>query len=143
MKPWVEAWAGNGRIDQWVLQYPSDSKGNRSGAALGRVLGDGLGNLQRFGTPLSLLDRQEKIFGRSGLAIPRSTLAQWVGQTGVQLQALVDALREAVLAQRVVHADETPVLMLAPGEKKTHRAYVWAYCTQLAACMKLSVRRER
>ncbi len=72
------------------------------------------------------LYRQEKIFGRAGLAIPHSTLAQWVGQTGVQLQALVDALREAVLAQRVVHADETPVQMLAPGEKKTHRAYVWA-----------------
>ncbi|CAG8863175.1 hypothetical protein PS627_00111 [Pseudomonas fluorescens] len=53
------------------------------------------------------LYRQEKIFGRAGLAIPRSTLAQWVGQTGVQLQPLVDALREAVLAQRVVHADET------------------------------------
>ena len=75
------------------------------------------------------LYRQEKIFGRAGLIISRSTLAQWVGQTGVQLQPLVDALREAVLAQDVVHADETPVQMLAPGEKKTHRAYVWAYCT--------------
>ncbi|QYX52498.1 IS66 family transposase [Pseudomonas sp. S07E 245] len=29
------------------------------------------------------------------MAIPRSTLAQWVGQTGVQLQPLVDALRGA------------------------------------------------
>ncbi|WP_339464998.1 IS66 family transposase [Pseudomonas sp. EA_65y_Pfl2_P74] len=75
------------------------------------------------------LYRQEKIFGRAGLAIARSTLAQWVGQTGVQLQPLVDALRETVLAQGVIHADETPVQMLAPGQKKTHRAYVWAYCT--------------
>ncbi|WP_426144026.1 IS66 family transposase [Pseudomonas sp. DWP3-1-2] len=75
------------------------------------------------------LYRQEKIFGRAGLAIARSTLAQWAGQTGVQLQPLVDALREAVLAQRVVHADETPVQMLTPGQKKTHRAYVWAYWT--------------
>ena len=75
------------------------------------------------------LYRQEKVFGRAGLAIARSTLAQWVGQTGVQLQPLVDALRETVLAQGVIHADETPVQMLAPGERKTHRAYVWAYCT--------------
>ena len=75
------------------------------------------------------LYRQEKIFGRAGLTIARSTLAQWVGQTGVQLQPLVDALREAVLAEGVIHADETPVQMLAPGEKKTHRAYVWAYST--------------
>ena len=85
------------------------------------------------------LYRQEKIFGRVGLAIPRSTLAQWVGQTGVQLQPLVDALREAVLAQRVVHADETPVQMLAPGEKKTHRAYVWAYCTTPFTALKAVV----
>ena len=79
------------------------------------------------------LYRQEKIFGRAGLAIPRSTLAQWVGTCGVQLQPLVDALREVVLEHDVVHADETPVQMLAPGSKKTHRAYVWAYATTSAA----------
>ncbi|MBD8617275.1 IS66 family transposase [Pseudomonas putida] len=75
------------------------------------------------------LYRQEKIFGRAGLEIARSNLAQWVGQTGVRLQPLVDALREAVLSQGVIHADETPVNMLAPGERKTHRTYVWAYST--------------
>ncbi len=75
------------------------------------------------------LYRQETIFGRAGLAIPRSTLAQWVGMTGVQLQPLVDALRDVVIGQQVVHADETPVQMLAPGSKKTHRSYVWAYAT--------------
>ncbi|EIK51144.1 IS66 family transposase [Pseudomonas sp. SST3] len=85
------------------------------------------------------LYRQEKIFGRAGLAIARSTLAQWVGQTGVQLQPLVDALHEAVLGQRVIHADETPVQMLAPGEKKTHRAYVWAYSTTSFADLKAVV----
>lgn len=85
------------------------------------------------------LYRQEKIFGRAGLPIARSTLAQWVGQTGVQLQPLVEAMREAVLAQRVVHADETPVQMLAPGEKKTHRAYVWAYCTTPFSALKAVV----
>ena len=85
------------------------------------------------------LYRQEKIFGRAGLAIARSTLAQWVVQTGVQLQPLVDALREAMLAQRVIHADETPLQMLAPGEKKTHRAYVWAYSTTPFADLKAVV----
>ena len=85
------------------------------------------------------LYRQEKIFGRAALAIPRSTLAQWVGQTGVQLQSLVDALREVVLAQRVVHAGERPVKMLAPGEKKTHRAYVWAYSSTPFSALKAVV----
>ena len=38
-----------------------------------------------------------------------------------------------VLEHDVVHVDETPVQMLAPGSKKTHRAYVWAYATTSAA----------
>ncbi|RUT39810.1 IS66 family transposase [Pseudomonas sp. PAMC 29040] len=84
--------------------------------------------IARFADHLPLY-RQESIFGRAGLAIPRSTLAQWVAVTGVQLQPLFDALRDVVLGQKVVHADETPVQMLAPGLKKTHRSYVWAYAT--------------
>ncbi len=75
------------------------------------------------------LYRQEAIFGRAGLAIPRSTLGAWVGSCGVQLQALVDALKEDILTHRVVHADETPVQMLQPGKGKTHQAYLWAYAT--------------
>ena len=73
------------------------------------------------------LYRQERIFGRAGVQIPRSTLAQWVGICGVQLQPLVDALRGHILSHSVLHADETPVEMLKPGNKKTHRAYLWAY----------------
>ena len=74
------------------------------------------------------LYRQERIFERAGLAIPRSTLAQWVGMCGVQLQPLVDALKEQILQHRVLHADETPVAMLSPGKGKTQRAYLWTYC---------------
>ena len=88
--------------------------------------------IAKYGDHLPLY-RQEKIFGRAGLAIPRSTLAQWVGTCGVQLQPLVDALREVVLGHNVVHADETPVQVLMPGVKKTHRAYVWAYATTASA----------
>ncbi|MCA3217078.1 MAG: IS66 family transposase [Burkholderiales bacterium] len=73
------------------------------------------------------LYRQEQIFGRAGLAIPRATLAAWVGQCGVQLQPLVEALKDELLGCAVLHADETPVAMLAPGTGKTHRAYLWAY----------------
>ncbi|MCL7462849.1 IS66 family transposase, partial [Pseudomonas sp. NW5] len=85
------------------------------------------------------LYRQERIFGRAGLAIPRSTLAEWVGACGVQLQPLVDALRDGLLRQEVLHADETPVPMLAPGMKKTQRAYVWAYATSPFAALRAVV----
>ena len=78
------------------------------------------------------LYRQEAIFERAGMAIPRSTLAQWVGECGVQLQPMVDALAAEMLRHDVLHADETPVAMLKPAnlrDGKTHRAYLWSYCT--------------
>lgn len=73
------------------------------------------------------LYRQEGIFERAGVAIARSTLAQWVGVCGVRLQPLVDALQASLLERSVLHADETPVAMLAPGKGSTHRAYLWSY----------------
>jgi transposase len=75
------------------------------------------------------LYRQEQMFARAGMAIPRSTLGAWVGACGVQLQPLVDALRTVMLGSSVLHADETPVAMLKPGAGKTHRAYLWSYGT--------------
>ena len=54
------------------------------------------------------LYRQERIFERAGVAIPRATLAQWVGQCGVTLQPLVDALKAEMLTYPVLHADDCP-----------------------------------
>ena len=85
------------------------------------------------------LNRQESIFGRAGLAIPRSTLAQWVGICGVRLQPLVDALKDEMLKSAVLHADETPVQMLQPGKGSTHRAYLWAYASTTFDDMKAVV----
>ncbi len=75
------------------------------------------------------LYRQQQIYARAGVDLPRSTLADWVGRCGVELSPLVERLREALKQQPVLHADETPVAMLAPGKKRTHTAYVWAYAT--------------
>lgn len=107
-----------------LIQAPVDAhvidKGIPTTGLLAQVL------VAKFADHLPLY-RQEAIFGRAGLAIPRSTLGAWVGSCGVQLQALVDALKDDILTHSVVHADETPVQMLKPGSGKTHRAYLWAY----------------
>jgi transposase len=73
------------------------------------------------------LYRQEGIFGRAGMPLPRSTLAQWVGVCGVALAPLVQAMKTALLTRPVLQADETPVPMLKPGLGHTHRAYLWSY----------------
>jgi transposase len=82
------------------------------------------------------LYRQVGIFERAGLAIADSTLSEWVGRCGVQLQPLVDAIKEELLLQPVLHADETPVQMLKPGNGKTHRSYLWSYCSTRTNPMK-------
>jgi len=81
------------------------------------------------------LYRQEQIFTRAGVTIARSTLAEWVGRCGVELQPLVDALRDCLLQEAILHGDETPVPMLAPGKKKTHQAYVWAFASTRASAL--------
>jgi transposase len=81
------------------------------------------------------LYRQEHIFERAGHLIARSTLAQWVGECGAQLQPLVQSLADELRRHVVLHADETPVAMLKPkhlSDGKTHRAYIWSYCTTSA-----------
>ena len=75
------------------------------------------------------LYRQEEIYARSGVHIARSSMAQWIGVCGVRLAPLAEALKKFILGHAVVHADETPVALLAPGHGKTKRAYVWVYRT--------------
>jgi transposase len=75
------------------------------------------------------LYRQSEIYARSGVHIARSSMAQWVGICGVRLAPLADALKQFILSHGVIHADETPVSLLAPGRGKTKRAYVWVYRT--------------
>ena len=73
------------------------------------------------------LYRLEQIASRDEVILSRSTMAQWVGRIGVALQPLADRLAELLLERNVLHADETPVAQLDPGKGKTHRAYLWAY----------------
>ena len=74
--------------------------------------------------PLYRLERQA---ARSGVALSRSTLADWVGRIGVALEPLWLRLAERLRQGTVLHADETPVQQLDPGRGKTKRAYLWAY----------------
>jgi transposase len=73
------------------------------------------------------LYRLEGIAARSGVTLSRSTLAEWVGRLGVALDPLAQRLAELLRQRVVLHADETPVRQLDPGSGKTHRAYLWAY----------------
>ncbi len=63
------------------------------------------------------------------MALSCSTLSDWVGRCGVELTLLVEQLRVHLKAQPVLHADETPVSVLMPENKKPHKGQVWAYAS--------------
>ncbi len=73
------------------------------------------------------LYRIEQIGARQGVPLARSTLGEWIGKIGVSLQPLSDRLAELLKERPCLHADETPVRQLDPGEGKTRHAYLWAY----------------
>ncbi|MFM1987982.1 MAG: hypothetical protein RJA99_939 [Pseudomonadota bacterium] len=112
------------RCCERLVQAPMPPSVIDKGVPTARLLAQVLVSKYADHVPLA---RQETIYARCGVSLPRSTQAEWVGECGQRLQPLVDALRAEVLACPVLHADETPVTMLTPGQKKSRNAYLWAY----------------
>ena len=73
------------------------------------------------------LYRQTEIYAREGVELERSTLADWVGATSELLAPLNDTLRQYVMNVDKLHADDTPVPVLAPGTGKTKLGRLWTY----------------
>jgi transposase len=73
------------------------------------------------------LYRQAEIYARSGLDIDRGLLAEWLGHVAWLIRPLVDLIAAQVMAGRVIHADDTPVPVLAPGAGKTRTGRQWVY----------------
>jgi transposase len=71
------------------------------------------------------LYRQEQIFGRAGLRIPRQTMCDWVLFAATLLQPIQEALRRLILAQPVVQLDDTPVKCQAGKGHGIFEARLW------------------
>jgi len=73
------------------------------------------------------LYRQSEIYARDGVDLGRSLLADWMGKAAWLLQPLAEKIAEHVMAGTVIHADDTPVKVLAPGNGTTKIGRFWAY----------------
>jgi transposase len=71
--------------------------------------------------------RQSQIYAREGLELDRSTLADWGGAASALLDPLLVALEDYVMSAHKLHADDTPIPVLAPGTGKTKTGRLWAY----------------
>src|SRR6266852_4199603 len=88
--------------------------------------------VSKYGDHLPLY-RQSEIYAREGVDLDRSTLADWVGETSSLLAPLVEVLRRYVLSADKLHADDTPVPVLAPGNGKTKTGRLWTYVRRRSA----------
>jgi transposase len=82
--------------------------------------------VSKFADSLPLY-RQAQIYAREGVELERSTLADWLGGVAHLVQPLVEALGRYVLAATKLHADDTPVPVLAPGRGSTKTGRLWTY----------------
>ena len=78
----------------------------------------------KFGQHLPL-NRQSETYGREGVDLSVSTLADWVGTCTAMLGPLVSLIEAHVLAADRLHGDDTTVPLLARG--KTVTARLWTY----------------
>ena len=99
-----------------VVEAPAPSRPIERGLAGPGLLAHVL--VSKFADHLPLY-RQSEIYARQGVEIERSTLAGWVGGASELLAPLIDAIQKHVLAGAKLHADDTPMPVLAPGSGKT------------------------
>lgn len=72
------------------------------------------------------LYRQEAVLARSGVDIPRNTLASWMIKAGELIQPLLNILEDTLLAYPVLHCDETRVQVLnEPDKAPSSTSYMW------------------
>jgi transposase len=71
------------------------------------------------------LYRQSATYAREGVDLDVSTLCDWVGAASATLMPLVEEIRAHVFAAERIHADDTPVKVLAKGKCRTGR--LWTY----------------
>jgi transposase len=71
------------------------------------------------------LNRQSMTYRREGVDLDVSTLCDWVGAASVTLMPLVEEIRAHVFVAERIHADDTPVKVLAKGKCRTGR--LWTY----------------
>jgi transposase len=75
-------------------------------------------------TPLHRLAGQ---LARSGVAVARSTLGDWLAGAAGLLEPLYGLMHQRLLLSRVLHGDDTSVKLRVAGAERTRKAHLWTY----------------
>jgi len=74
------------------------------------------------------LHRLERILGRYGVDLARSTMCGWMGQVATRLRPVVDLMADLVRQSKMLHTDATKMPYLdASAAKRTLSGQMWVY----------------
>jgi transposase len=73
------------------------------------------------------LYRQEAIYGRDEVELPRNLMALWMGRIGFHLEPLAGRVLQHIRSGERIFADETTLPTLVPGAGKAKIAWLWTY----------------
>jgi transposase len=74
------------------------------------------------------LYRQEAIWQRLDIDLPRSSLCAWILKTAELCEPLVNCLQKEIIQHQYIQADETTIQVLEEvGRDNTAKSYMWVY----------------
>ncbi len=73
------------------------------------------------------LYRLERIFGRQGVELRRTTMCGWMAAAAGLLRPVYDLMVQHVLASAVIHTDDTTVAVQDPERDRTKTGRFWGY----------------
>jgi transposase len=73
------------------------------------------------------LYRQDGIFEREGVTIPRATQTSWLMQVYESIKPLEKTFRQALFESDVLFTDDTPIPLQVKGDGKLKKARLWVY----------------
>jgi transposase len=110
--------------EEMVVQAPAPARliegGLPTEATVAKVL------VAKYADHLPLY-RQAQIYAREGIALDRSTLADWVGRAAFHLRPVHERLLASLKSSGKLFADETTAPVLDPGRGRTKTGQLFAY----------------
>ena len=74
------------------------------------------------------LYRQQKIFDRLGIELPRAVMAKWMVKAALHCKGLINLLQEEIRGGPLIGIDESPLQVLnEAGRDNTTKSYMWVY----------------
>jgi len=74
------------------------------------------------------LYRQQKIFDRLGIELPRAVMAKWMVKAALHCKGLINLLQEEIRGGPLIGIDESPLQVLnEAGRNNTTKSYMWVF----------------